>query len=333
VLDTQNNFDEIFSNLIITKNSNIDITTIKNIIEQSKIALFNNKDLIIHASTIDKKNNNGFLMDFNIIENIFKLIEQENKIYGTVILSEKDDKKKIIYGKQIMNIGNIIIINDGNPYTIIEMILRNILANNKVLFNNNGYMNGTNNLIIQIFQNILEKYNLSKDIIQLYIYEDIEKILKNFANIDLVICIGNHMLQQEVLNKSKNKTIISGYNYFDIYIEDKTNLEFINKIINSNINLNIYINKEINIDYENIIIVDDIDEAIAQINYNGNKYSCAIFTNSKDNASKFIREINSSIITVNTSPTIETICDIKQSDLILEKTIIYPNSLNIKNRN
>ena len=39
-----------------------------------------------------------------------------------------------------------------------------------------------------------------------------------------------------------------------------------------------------------------------------------------------MREVNSKIITVNASPTIERIIDIKQSDLIIEKTIIYPLS-------
>ena len=56
----------------------------------------------------------------------------------------------------------------------------------------------------------------------------------------------------------------------------------------------------------------------------GNKYSSSIFTTSTDNASKFIKEVKSSYVTVNTSPTIERLLDIKQRDLVLEKTIIYP---------
>ena len=60
------------------------------------------------------------------------------------------------------------------------------------------------------------------------------------------------------------------------------------------------------------------------INYNGNRYSASIFTNSKENASKFIKEVKSKIVTINTNPLIERIIDIKESDLGLEKTIIYP---------
>ena len=50
----------------------------------------------------------------------------------------------------------------------------------------------------------------------------------------------------------------------------------------------------------------------------------AIFTEDKENASRFIQEIKSKMVTVNTSPSIERIIDIKQSELINEKTIIYP---------
>ena len=72
------------------------------------------------------------------------------------------------------------------------------------------------------------------------------------------------------------------------------------------------------------ILSENIKTIIAQINYNGSRYSSAIFTTSSENASKFIKEVKSKIVTVNTSPTIERIIDIEQKDLINEKTIIYP---------
>ena len=83
----------------------------------------------------------------------------------------------------------------------------------------------------------------------------------------------------------------------------------------------------------NSIIVSDIDEAIAQINYNGNRYSSAIFTSSTENASKFIKQVKSKIVTINISPTIERIIDINQSDLTIEKTIIYPFSFKFDGNN
>lgn len=327
-----NNINKIMSNAL-TVNKDVLSKNIKDIINQIKIAIEANKDNIENASSIDKNNDNGFILNFDIINNIFSNIENENTLYGDVTLSQKDDDKKIIYGTQIMDYGNVVVISDGNPYVIIEIALRNIMAGNTTIFTNDKFMFGTNQLLIQIIQNVLEQFNISKYLVQIYITNNFDEILSNFANIDLVICIGNRNLQNMILNKSKNKTIISGYENFDLYVEDTTHLEFINKIINSGLNIQLYIIENTNLDYSNSIIVSDIDEAIAQINYNGNKYSSAIFTSSTENASKFIKQVKSKIVTINTSPTIERIIDIKQSDLTIEKTIIYPFSFKFDGNN
>ena len=184
----QDNINEIISNAL-----NIDKTKLnqdlKQIIVELQKALENNKELFLEANEIDKKNNNGFIMDFKVISNIFKNLKEEKLIYGNVTLSEKDDNLKLIYGKQIMDYGNVVVINDGNPYVIIEMTIRNILAGNTTIFSNNGYMFGSNQLLIQIIQSVLEKFNISKNLVQIYISENYDEILSNYANIDLVVCI------------------------------------------------------------------------------------------------------------------------------------------------
>ena len=321
----EDNASKIISNALSVGKINL-YNNIENIKKEVEKALFINKDLILEANKIDQKNNNGFIMDFNILNNIFKNLEKETIIYGNVTLSEKDEEKKIIYGKQIMDYGNVLVINDGNPYVIIEMALRNILAGNTIIFANKGYMYGTNNLIINIIETVLEKFEVSKYLIQLYVTEEFDSILSNYANINLVVCIGNRNLQNIILNKSKIKTITSGYENFDIYIEDDSHIDLLKRIVDTGLNIQLYINNDLKLDYKDAILVSDIDEAIGQINYNGSKYSASIFTKSTDNASRFMREVNSKIITVNASPTIERIIDIKQSDLIIEKTIIYPLS-------
>ena len=328
-----NNINKIISNALQV-NKDILSKNIKPIITQIKKALESNKEAIVQANSIDKKNNNGFIIDFNIINNIFSNLEKENVFYGDVTLSQKDQEKKIVYGTQIMDYGNVVVITDGNPYTIIEMVIRNIMAGNTTIFSNNGFMFGTNQLLIQIIQSVLEQFNISKYLVQIYVSENFEEVLSNFANIDLVICIGNHSLQNMILNKSKNKTIVSGYENFDLYIEDTSHIDFLNKIVNTGLNIQLYINSDTKLDHSSAIIVNDVDEAIAQINYNGSKYSSAIFTTSTENASKFVKEVKSKIVTINTSPTIERIIDIKQTDLINEKTIIYPFNFKLDgNRN
>ena len=318
-----NNINKIISNALQV-NKDILSKNTKPIITQSKKALESNKEAIVQANNIDKKNNNGFIIDFNIINNIFSNLEKENVFYGDVTLSQKDEEKKIVYGTQVMDCGNVVVITDGNPYTIIEMVIRNIMAGNTTIFSNNGFMFGTNQLLIQIIQSVLEQFNISKYLVQIYVSENFDEVLSNFANIDLVVCIGNHSLQNMILNKSKNRTIASGYENFDLYIEDTSHIDFLNKIVNTGLNIQLYINSDTKLDHSSAIIVNDVDEAIAQINYNGSKYSSAIFTTSTENASKFVKEVKSKIVTINTSPTIERIIDIKQTDLINEKTIIYP---------
>lgn len=329
----QDSINTIISNALIV-NKDILSKNIKPIINQIKIALESNKEAIVQANSIDKKNNNGFIIDFNIINNIFSNLEEENVFYGDVTLSQKDEEKKIVYGTQIMDYGNVVVITDGNPYTIIEMVIRNIMAGNTTIFSNNGFMFGTNQLLIQIIQSVLEQFNISKYLVQIYVSENFDEVLSNFANIDLVVCIGNHSLQNMILSKSKNRTIVSGYENFDLYIEDTSHIGFLNKIINTGLNIQLYINSDTKLDHSSAIIVNDVDEAIAQINYNGSKYSSAIFTTSTENASKFVKEVKSKIVTINTSPTIERIIDIKQTDLINEKTIIYPFNFKLDgNRN
>lgn len=326
----QDNINVMISNVLKVDKTGLS-KNLKDIIIQMKSVLLNSKDIIEQANLIDINNNNGFILDFNIIENIFSNLENENIFYGDVTLSQKDDVKRIVYGREIMDIGNVVVIDKGNPYTIIEMAIRNIMAGNTTIFSNNGFMFGTNQLLVQIMQSVLEQFNLSKYFIQMYVSEKFDEVLNNFANIDLIVCIGDYNLQQMIVNQSHNKVLLSGYENFDLYIEDTTHLDFLNKIMNTGLNVQVYINSDTKIECEGAIIVDDIDEAIAQINYNGSRFATAIFTDSNLNASKFIREVKSHIVTVNTSPTVERILDIKQSDLFNEKTIIYPFTFKLDN--
>lgn len=320
---------------IISQSLNINIDNLQNhlldIITNIQKSLSINEDAISLTSQLDQKNNNGFIIDQSVIKNIFKNISEEQLHIGDIVLSQRDTQSKLIYGKQITPYGNVLVITNGNPYLTLEMSLRNILAGNKTIFINNGYMYSTNKFIIELIQTILEQYNISKYLVQIFITEDYSSIYKNYANIDLIICLGDHSLQQQILKESRVKVITSGYDNYDIYIEDPTHLSFINKIINTGLPLKIYTTPNISLDIDTIPVTD-VEEAIAKINYNSSHYSSSIFTSNSENATKFIKEIKSSIVTINTSPTIERLIDIKQIDLIKEKTIIYPDNFKYQNQ-
>lgn len=320
----ENKIENIVTNSLTINKEIVTKEKIKNVIKQFQNALSENKYVMIATNQIDIKNSNGFELDFKVINQIFKNIEKETIYCGDVIYSERNNEKNFIYGRYFDSKGTILTINEGNTYILLEMILRNLIANNTLIINTSGYMYGTNNFLIEIVQTVLENNGYSKNQIQICVSETSEEILNHYTSLDLVICIGNYNLQRFVQNHCKNELIVSGYENFDIYLETNKYLDLINNIIKQGVPIQFYLNKKLNIDIRNAIIVDDIEEAVAQINFNSNGYSTAIFTDDNNSATYFIKNIKSKIQTINTSPTIERICDISQRSLMIEKTIIYP---------
>lgn len=319
----QDNIEKMIANLTEVKKESL-IGHTREVFKEIKKAIRLNEDLLLKTSKLDEKRENGKALDFQIVENIFDNLSKQKLAYGDVVVSEKMDSENMIYGKEVMDIGTVAIIHNGDSYVLLEMILRNIMAGNGMLFINDGYMLGTNQLIIQICQEVLEKFSVSKNMMQMLITNQYDILFSHCANINLIVAIGDRVLQNHVLQKSPVKTITSGYENFDLYVEDDSNLDFIKKIIDSTPNIQVYVKEGIELDGEKIMTVMDIDEAIAEIEYNGSLYSAAIFTSSSKNASKFLKEVKYQQVVVNTSPTIERILDIRQQDLMIKKTIIYP---------
>ena len=152
-------------------------------------------------------------------------------------------------------------------------------------------------------------------------------MLSNSTSINKVIAIGNRNFQDKIRKVSKVEVISKGYNYFDLYIEDLTNLTFIKKIVKEEENIDIYVKIGLKVPFEDYIEVEDIDEAIAQINFNTSGYSSSIFTDNNQNASAFLREVKTDNASVNSSPLIENNIDIDINLLLSRKNMFYPNPL------
>lgn len=304
-----------------TKQSTIDTNKLLNDIKESLDKTFN---LLEEANKIDIKNNNGFKINLSVLDNIIDLCLKEEITYGKVIDNSKNNDQKYYYGREIESLGTICLIFDGNSYTLLELILRNLIANNSLMISYNGYMYGTNNYIVQTIKNILTHNQMDSNQINIYFNDNIYQVLNYYISFDLVIGIGNRDLQNNVLKQTHNKVITSGYESYDLYLESLTNLDFIKEFIKLSNNITIYYQEDLNIDIPNAIPVTDIDEAIYTININGSLYSSSIFTDNKDNAHTFIKEVKSKQVLVNTSPLVNRILDISQHNLCIEKTIIYP---------
>lgn len=319
----QDDVNKIINNALLA-NRNNKYNYEKELVLNFSRTIRENINLLDQANMIDIKNNNGFKLDKDIFDRILKKYENIEPVINSKDMIFKLDND-LLNSKLYTKLGVLLVIFDGNTYTMLEMIILGLLTHNTMIFTYNGYMGGTNGLLLGLVQAVLEKEKLDEKMFQHSLTIRTTDFFNNFKSINKTVIIGDDELINKYLKECRTESIISGYKNYDLYIDSLRDIEIIKQILNQKTNINLYINSNIDYQKENAIIVSDIDEAITTINYNSSKYSSAIFTEDNDNASKFINRINSKYVMVNTSPTIEQSLDIKQEDLLKEKTIIIPN--------
>ena len=286
-----------------------------------------NKESIEKANKIDVKNNNGFKINFDMFQKLNNEINSINDVYRKVI-SMNQNENNYLEGKQTDNLGTICLVYDGNTYCLLELALKAILTHNSIIITSESdYMKATNELIVILIQRILKAYNIDRNLVQMLYTSRIEELLLNSTSINKVFAIGNKSFQDRIRKASKVEVISKGYNYFDLYIEDLTNLTFIKKIVKEEENIDIYVKSGLKVPFDDYIEVEDIDEATAQINFNTSGYSSSIFTDNNQNASVFLREVKADNVSVNSSPLIESIVDVDINLLLSRKNMFYPNPL------
>ena len=299
----------------------------KKVVQNIFELLDENKEGLEKANKIDIKNNNGFKLNFDMFQKLNNEINAIEDVYRKVI-SMNQNENNYLEGKQTDNLGTICLIYDGNTYCLLELVLKAILTHNSIIITSESdYMKATNELIIILIKRILEAYGIDKNLVQIIYTSRIEELLSNSTSINKVFAIGNKSLQDKIKKVSKVEVICKGYNNFDIYIEDLTNITLIQKIINENENIDIYVRNDLSVPFENYIGVEDFEEAIGQINFNTSGYSSSIFTNNYQNASIFLREIKTDNISVNSSPLVEGIIDIDINLFLIRKNMFYPSPL------
>jgi len=327
VIDNMDNIREILGNATMAYN-NMDININgKKIVQNIFELLEENKDNIEKANKIDVKNRNGYTIDFEMIRLLNRKIEGLEDMYRKVISMNKNTNN-YIEGKQTDNLGTICLVYDGNTYCLLELVIKAILTHNcLILTSESDYMKATNELIIILIRRILDAYKIDKNMVQILYTNRMEELLSNCASIKKVIAVGDRNFQEKIKSVSKVETICKGYNFFDLYIEDLTNIDFIKEVIKTNDAIDIYVKSGLKVPFDDYIDVEDIDEAIAQINFNTSGYSSSIFTDNNQNAAEFLREIKTDNVSVNSSPLIGNIIDIDVSLLVTKKNMYYPNPI------
>lgn len=321
------NIREILGNATMAY-TNMDINIDGKKVAQNIFELLDeSKESMEKANKIDVKNGNGFKINFDMFQKLKSKINNIEDVYRKVISMNKNENN-YLEGKQTDNLGTICLVYDGNTYCLLELVIKAILTHNSIIITSESdYMKATNELIVILIQRILEAYNIDKNLVQILYTSRIEELLSNSTSINRVFAIGNKSFQDRIRKISKVEVVCKGYNYFDIYVEDLTNLSFIKKIIKENSNIDIYIRSDLSVPFEDYIEVEDIDEAIGQINFNTSGYSSSIFTDNNQNASMFLREIKTNNVSVNSSPLIEENIDIDINLLLSRKNMFYPNPL------
>lgn len=299
----------------------------KKVIQNIFELLDENKESIEKANKIDVKNNNGFKLNFDMFQKLNNEISATQDVYRKV-LSMNQNENNYLEGKQTDNLGTICLVYDGNTYCLLELVLKAILTHNSIIITSESdYMKATNELIVILIQRILEAYSIDKNLVQILYTSRIEELLSNSTSINKVFAIGNKSFQDRIRKASKVEVVCKGYNYFDMYIEDLSNISFIKKIIKENANIDIYVRSDLSVPFEDYIEVEDFEEAIGQINFNTSGYSSSIFTDNNQNASIFLREIKADNVSVNSSPLIDGNIDIDINLLLARKNMFYPNPL------
>ena len=276
-------------------NMNVNIDT-KQVVKDIFIEINEAKEDILKANMIDIRNNNGFEIDFNIIEMIEAELLKIEDLYNKIICLEDNSIEYVLND----SLGTICTMYNGNTYYLIELALKSILTRNSIIFVSEiNYMNFTNRLILILIKNILDKYGIDKNLIQLIYTDDFHALLSNNASINRVLAIGDLEFQNRVKESSSAEVICLGIDRYDIYIEDINNISIL-KILSKVDCCDIYVKSGLKVSFDDYIEVKDVEEAVGQINFNSSGHSSIILTDSKSSASYFVKNVKADNVFVNT---------------------------------
>lgn len=243
--------------------------SLNDFLDKLKELFVENSNLIMDANKTDIKHNKKQIKVKEFIEIIEKYRKKDCVL--------KDDERKIVIYR-------------GDPYLTLHICLQAVTQRTKVLLFQQNFMLGVNEILLKIFNEVLEEFKISNLInrIENFSVQSFEKV-KNFY--DEVIIIGDTTTYQ-MLNDD-NDVKFYPYNNIALYC-NSDELEKLQEAIY------IYANEN---EYEiEIIYADDLNEAIELINGDEQKSIAVLLTKTDDDKEKFFYEIKNKEIFVNENP-------------------------------
>lgn len=268
----------------------------KQLVKDIFIKINEAKEDILKANMIDIRNNNGFEIDFNIIGMMEEELLKIDVLYNKIIYLENNLEEYLLND----SFGTICAMYNGNTYYLIELALKSILTRNSMIFvSEKNYMDFTNRLILILIKNILDKYGIDKNLIQLLYTDNFHALLSNNVSINRVLAIGDLEFQNRVKESSSVELICLGIDRYDIYIEDINNISILEALSKMD-SCDIYVKSGLQVSFDDYIEVKDIEEAVGEINFNSAGYTSIILTDSKSSASYFVKNVKVDNVFVNT---------------------------------
>ena len=268
------------------------------------------------------KKNNLIIYKFiqelrNNKELIEKALEDENKYWGRNFKIEKlfrmlDKYANIELGnKEKFGIGNIVAITTGDPYLHLELIIKSILANCKLMVIANPTMINFNLYITNVIRDVLESEKLDKNLISFIdIFDYKSKIVENKNAIDCIIVNQNYEDYDFFIKKVFAKVIYLDYGNINIYTDSAEYEESIEKIVTDtdSIDMDVY-------DYK-------IDEFLKKENNNFIFNTAVIYSKDIKKCMQLYEMIKARNIFINTFDINKIDIGLDINDLLFEKNIV-----------
>ncbi len=209
---------------------------VKAIEENKKEILIENKKDILYArkkkldSMIDR-----LILDNDRINNIILQIKEVISLNDNVgkIISRKKMKSGIEVFKKKVPLGVIAMIYESRPNVTIDASVLSFKSGNAIILKGGKEAKNSNNILVEIFQNVLDEYGL-KNAIQILkdnSYDDIQKILTAKRSVDLIIPRGSKRLIDFVSKNSLVPIIETGASVVHTFVDENADFEMAKKIL------------------------------------------------------------------------------------------------------
>lgn len=171
-------------------------------------------------------------------KNLTDIMKEENKEWHYnysidkffEIIKEYEGIKNIKNKK--FGIGNIVAIEIENPYLFLDLIIKTILSNCRIMIISGPAMISFNMYVLSIIQEVLRKDGLDQDLISMVNILDYKKrIIDNEDAIDCIIVNRDYDEYYYFIEKTTIKVVYLDYGNLNLYIDEDENEDIIRNII------------------------------------------------------------------------------------------------------